>query len=534
VRRELHFSADQLNGELTAAVTRQVTHFDFSRLPLHAERPDKVPSDCKQSKSNASINGLIDAPGHRLEPMPRSWFEQRLGEDLDDVRVYRGAQADELTRRHGALAATIGRRIAINSAAGEIYTGPGLLTLAHELVHAAQQKDARGPATEEGDATAEQQAHALAPSLLMPGPPPLIHRFARPSLMFLTAANGQQSQNSTGTITADLTSPVIVGRSVHVQADLAPGPTYNPAVNATPLQHFEWKVFDRSTNAKVAEDSSPGNRKTVMYPRVGLFRIECTFVDPSKGVTPAMTLDQDVVGEDPALAGQLALDSDYSESERELVDDFRSYVNESATSSGPFGITSRFLASVLREEIANTDAWPFGFGDRNKAARETKLTDAASAIEKKASGGAVPPSQINRSLGVAQIKLSTAAMQQGLIPWIEQDPQSKKGARAQIASNLSALPAAKLADLHTLLAWPKSNIKTAADQLTRLKNRSNRYPSMVRSDFGSNRRACEIIATEYNVGATNSPESLARSTSYGQNIWSYMSLPLMEKFFTNR
>ena len=85
----------------------------------------------------------------------------------------------------------------------------------------------------------------------------------------------------------------------------------------------------------------------------------------------------------------------------------------------------------------------------------------------------------------------------------------------------------------TILAWPKSNIAEAANILAKLKNRPTRYPAMARADFGANARACQIIATEYNTGATNSAEADAQPAEYGIRIWKYMSLPLMQKYFTN-
>ncbi|MEW6731006.1 MAG: DUF4157 domain-containing protein [Acidobacteriota bacterium] len=538
-------------GNSTSTESPRLGH-DFSQISVYAKGSEKsFPTtlafgknlqDNPDNKHNIHIGssvGLassIGSSGHMLEPAIRLWFEHRIGQDLGDIRIHRGPQVDKATRNHGALAATLGSDIAISSAVGGPNTSQGLFVLAHELIHVAQQKDVSGPVSQNQDLAAEYQAHALTPSLLVPGSQPLIHRVAHPSVMFLTDASGQHSKSTAGGITADLTSPIVVGRVVQFQVEIAPNLSYSPATKlVAPYPHYLWEVFDKDTNAKVAEDWSPTNTKAISYPRAGHFRVQCTFVDPSKGVTPAITLDQDVVNEDPTLAGSLSSDSDYSEAERELVDDFRSYVNDAAASTGAQGITPRFLASILREEIANTDPslLPSWLRGTIKSARATEISDVDTAIKKQASGATVPMKDINRSIGVGQMKLSTAAMLQGLIPWIEQDPQNKQPARTQINTEFSKLPTTTLTDLHTLLAWPKSNIKMVAELLAKLKNRANRYPLMTRAAFGTHQRACEIIATEYNVGATNSPEPLANASDYGRRIWSYMSLPLMQKFFSN-
>jgi hypothetical protein len=525
-------------------------------MPIHAERREqKTDFDAESATGKDSQAGPDDgrrahvdsstefaapaAPsGRPLEPGFRLWFERRTGQTLGDVRTHRGPQAEKATRDRGALAATLGSDIALSSAVGGTDTPQGRFVLAHELIHVAQQKDAKYPMSRGQDSAAEGQAHALTPSLFVPGPQPSIHRVAQPSMMFLTDLSGQHADSATGGITADLTSPVVVGRVVHFQVDISPTASYSAplVLRAGPYHYYLWRVFYRDTNAKVAEDFTPENKKGIIYPRAGHFRVECSLTDPRKGgETPALTLEQNVVDEDPSLAGSLSSDSDYSEAERELVDDFRQYVNDAAAGTGAQGITARFLASVLREEIANTNTSPLPSWARstNKAAREGELADVKTAIQNRASGSNVPTKEINRSVGVAQTKLSTVAMMQGLIPWIEQDPANKNPARKQIETNFSALSTSTLADLHTLLAWPKSNIKTAATLLAKLKNRPSRYPSMARADFGTNQRACEIIATEYNIGATTSPEPSANTSDYGRRIWTYMSLPVMQKFFSN-
>ena len=70
-------------------------------------------------------------------------------------------------------------------------------------------------------------------------------------------------------------------------------------------------------------------------------------------------------------------------------------------------------------------------------------------------------------------------------------------------------------ELWRRLAWSKSAVDSVAKILAHLKNRANRYPGLSRTAFGANARAMQIVATEYNMGATNSPEPTARPTGYG-------------------
>ena len=351
-----------------------------------------------------------------------------------------------------------------------------------------------------------------------------------------TIADGGTSSGSsspTGSITSDLTSPIVVGREVLLQINFSLPMIFNPSNIAVPVPRYTWRVINRDTNTKISEDFGPSKQKQVIYPTIGHFRVEVTFTDPNRGVTPAVILDQDTVSEDPTLAGVLSSQSDYREAERELINDFRSYVNNAAASTGAQGVTPRFLACILREEIANTEGITGTLLFTNKEFRMEKLSNVDIAIKKRATGANVPVDDLLRSLGVGQVKLSSAAMVLGLIPLIEQDPNNKEPGRTRIKTEFSKLSTTTLTDLFTLLAWPKSNIEMAANYLAKLKNRPNRYPSLSRAVFGTNQRACEIIATEYQLGATSSPEFSAIASDYGQRIWSYMSLPLIQQFFPN-
>ena len=97
-----------------------------------------------------------------------------------------------------------------------------------------------------------------------------------------------------------------------------------------------------------------------------------------------------------------------------------------------------------------------------------------------------------------------------------------------------ALNPGKQRTLITLLSWPKSNITTAAQLLASLKNRSHRHPNLSRAAFGASERAAKIIATEYNLGGSRTPEALANPSWYGDEAWKNMNDPEMGRVFPNR
>ncbi len=82
--------------------------------------------------------------GGPLDPPTRSFFEQRLGARLGDVRVHTGERAAASARALGARAYAVGRDIVFGAGAYEPATAPGARLLAHELAHVVQQR--AGPA----------------------------------------------------------------------------------------------------------------------------------------------------------------------------------------------------------------------------------------------------------------------------------------------------------------------------------------------------------------------------------------------------
>jgi hypothetical protein len=86
--------------------------------------------------------------GAPLDPATRVVMEQRLGQDLSDVRVHTDAKADESARSVNAQAYTVGSDVVFKSGQYAPDTPSGLHTLAHELTHVVQQRSGPVDGTE--------------------------------------------------------------------------------------------------------------------------------------------------------------------------------------------------------------------------------------------------------------------------------------------------------------------------------------------------------------------------------------------------
>ncbi|GAA0671268.1 hypothetical protein GCM10010193_24370 [Kitasatospora atroaurantiaca] len=255
------------------------------------------------------------------------------------------------------------------------------------------------------------------------------------------------------------------------------------------------------------------------------YRLTCR-VQTGPTTLGTVALDQDTVARDPRIPAPM-IDQEAAAT-AELMTDFRGYVIEAAAGTGANGITSLFLASLLRNEIANTPPLP---GQSPRAARERELARSDAAVRERERGGAPEADVLNASIGVGQIKPSTAATVTGATPWVEQDRNDREPGRRRALANYLGLSPAQQREILTLLAWPRGNITTAARLLARLKNRSNRYPGLTQAAFGANERAVKIVATEYNIGASTTHEALAQPSTYGDTVWTNMQDPLMRQFF---
>ncbi|MSP60318.1 MAG: DUF4157 domain-containing protein [Myxococcales bacterium] len=109
--------------------------------------------------------------GERLDLATRSDMERRIpGHDFSNVRVFRGALAEEITARHGADAVTIantGMILVRESARSSPGTTSGQALLAHELTHVAQAQRGMHFALAHGggDGAHEHEAEAVEQSV---------------------------------------------------------------------------------------------------------------------------------------------------------------------------------------------------------------------------------------------------------------------------------------------------------------------------------------------------------------------------------
>jgi hypothetical protein len=112
-------------------------------------------------RSEAAAFSEGDPSSHPLDPETRSYMEQHLGRNLDDVRIRSGKAAAASASWLGADAYARGRTIVLGH--GYQADAPqGRWLLAHELVHAIQQSTGRGAPAHADAATLERIANAAA------------------------------------------------------------------------------------------------------------------------------------------------------------------------------------------------------------------------------------------------------------------------------------------------------------------------------------------------------------------------------------
>jgi hypothetical protein len=116
-----------------------------------APRPgnrDLAQAGAKGRILDAAVRSLsLDEAGSRLPTPILNKLEAYFGEELRDIRVHEGPQADAL----GALAFTVGNHVFFARGRYKPFTRRGLRLLGHEVAHALQQRHGavRGPEGEE-------------------------------------------------------------------------------------------------------------------------------------------------------------------------------------------------------------------------------------------------------------------------------------------------------------------------------------------------------------------------------------------------
>ena len=87
----------------------------------------------------ADAENVIRSPGQPLEPDFQARMEERLGQDLSDVRLHTDQEAARSADRLNANAYTVGRHIVFGAGQYRTETHGGQRLLAHELFHTLQQ-----------------------------------------------------------------------------------------------------------------------------------------------------------------------------------------------------------------------------------------------------------------------------------------------------------------------------------------------------------------------------------------------------------
>ncbi len=328
---------------------------------------------------------------------------------------------------------------------------------------------------------------------------------------------GQIEQQNGLQLVSDLKSPIVAGTQVKYKI-----------ISNQKYDRYAWSIIEKNTNKIIYKNESkkPEIRVVMEYSGEYVIRAEClsTKVDNTR----LIELHQIFADEDPFLSKALKYENtlerekkeEYIAAFRELINDFRGFVIAAAKSTGALGITPRFLASILFWEIRNNP----------KSKRDLEIEYALTALKL---GNWLSPKYQNISMGVAQVRLSTAAMTNKEIEMIDFDKEKIAVQKEQINKEFSRLEPAIRENLVAQLEWPKSNVKHAAELLANLKNRPHRFPHLNRVAFANQEGPVCIIATEYNKGPTNTPVKDAGISDYGAAVWKMMHNPIVTNYFEN-
>ncbi|MEO1517702.1 MAG: hypothetical protein AAFV95_21950 [Bacteroidota bacterium] len=139
------------------------------------------------------------------------------------------------------------------------------------------------------------------------------------------------------------------------------------------------------------------------------------------------------------------------------------------------------------------------------------------------------------SLGVSQTQPQTLASMlinpstgTTYTPFLQSTKAQNNGSQisANRLTNYKALPLEDRIDLYNLLRFPKTCVRMANTVLLYLKNRSHRVPSHNAATLLGDQKALQVIATEYNIGPTDTSWANVGSNNYGREVYAMIQAPL--------
>ncbi len=142
---------DALEQEADAMADRMMKMpepFDGAQIPGHSD--PKIARRALPSAPSAAtgappaVQSALRSSGQPLNPATRSFFEPRLGYDLNRVRIHTGPESVRAAQAVNAQAFTLGSDIVFDQGQYRPESGSGRQLLAHELVHVMQQNPADG------------------------------------------------------------------------------------------------------------------------------------------------------------------------------------------------------------------------------------------------------------------------------------------------------------------------------------------------------------------------------------------------------
>jgi hypothetical protein len=364
-----------------------------------------------------------------------------------------------------------------------------------------------------------------------------------------------------------ITSPVTIGtRQDYVVFVLG---VFTAAGNIFPIMptSYRWKVVASPGNWVLGSAETDEGIWNWEARPVGNVTVSVELMDGATVLT-TLQLDQTVRDLNQDVVDHIAANGlSRTDVLHELMIDFYPYIKAAVLASGTTGIPAAMIAACLYQEMLSR----FREGTPEAAVYRKSLEQAVEGEEKPGWGDyllSLEPKKAaevyygreddrvrevelelirgfydgaivfrysgGKSLGVGQLRQSTAAMVRGLIPWREwtRDPSNKRSIATQIDDDWSNLTREQKIGLFNLLRFPKTCIRLVGDFLSLLKNRpftrtadastTTRWPTLTRAQLLVNEQAASVIGQEFNIGASTTPAATAKASHYGEFVWRYM------------